>query len=108
MLLNNSGKMCCLGFLAIKEGLAKEDIENILNPSGISKSIIKRTKYLRQLVVKSNLKHRPTDLCYALMSANDNPGFLPVAGHSELDGLSKEAALKVLFKKIDVAVKFIP
>ena len=97
MLLNDKGKMCCLGFYAQQiGGLKPNQILGMRAPESLGKLSLRT---LRKLVYKDgNGEANNTDHCYTLMSVNDD---------HKIGDKRRERQLTDLFKKIKVAVKFV-
>jgi len=96
-LLNNQGKMCCLGFLAKSFGHSEEDILNVTIPSGIENANLNKWHGLLQ---KSSVESQNcvTNTCNHLMEINDN---------FRMTSSYRENRLKELFKKCNIDVEFI-
>lgn len=96
-LLNDQGKMCCLGFLARVCGLKPKDIKAIPGPEGLSDKAIKKIQGtpFSKLFTKAGIQ---SPICNSLINANDNDKFKPE---------TREKRIKERMKKIGVKVTFV-
>ncbi len=92
VLLNEKGKMCCLGFLAREAGFTPKQIRKVCQPDDLNKQIIGLTKPIGFDQLWG------TRTCFALMSANDS---------GILTDQAREKKIKSLGKKIGVTFKFV-
>lgn len=88
LLCSQSGKMCCLGFFALSQGAAPEDIQDKRTPENIQHD------WTKPLVTA---QHINTAICDSLMIVNDSTGY----------GESREQMLKEMFARIGVEVEFV-
>ena len=86
MLLTDEGTMCCLGFLALECGLARDEIENVSEPKELSGAAKQKWP-----------KH--TDLVSQLIIANDATRLSEVARENKIKRLMAQAGVEVIFKK---------
>jgi len=113
-LLNNSGKMCCLGFYALACGLDKKVIKNVPDPVGVvnltkdgtttdgSDKVIKRkSEVVWETKLVANDRYGSPDnsgITYDLMGVNDDPYLTDEQREKELTYLFKGLGIKVNFK----------
>lgn len=91
-LLNEDGKMCCLGFAALSCGFKSDDIRGFLMPRSV-KGDAKKNKKIWAILTQSKVDSSPD----ILASTND---------HCRTTDRQKESAIKKEFKKIGVEVVF--
>jgi len=103
-LLDDKGRMCCLGFFGRARGLRPKEIRNVGTPSGVceydDKAVV---KIFGPLVVLQEYKEsegyvEDSDLADHLMTANDD---------EDISDKSRETKIKKLFAKIGVKVTFV-
>lgn len=90
LLRESDNKMCCLGFLARKCGLAPKEIRGHMTPEDTYS-----TKFPTSIVDKSTANTRT---CGTLMTINDDP---------DLTDAERERKLTALFKRIKIGVRFV-
>lgn len=93
-LLNNKGKMCCLGFYSKACGIQNEDIKNISAPEDISNNVSKNWK-TRLLKFNNRVN---TAKCFKLMQINDS---------SSINDEERERRLTKQFKILGIKVNFV-
>ncbi len=94
-LLNYSGKMCCLGFLALACGAIPEEIEGELRPARAPN--IDWPKEFMFIKLKSN-ELVDSSLAAKAMNINDD---------EKLTWDEKEERLKVVFRRAGIKLRFI-
>ncbi len=96
-LLDEHGRMCCLGFYALACGVPKESIENVSTPDCIIKP------YRRLVTGMVCTSEGSSDLATDLMSANDED---TTDDGGDITPKQREKSIRDHFKKIGVAVRF--
>ena len=101
VLLNESGRMCCLGFAGLKAGLSKADIWGLGAPSEVSAEAagILQHSTMRGLCRADFNFSVNTRTCNALMKTNDKPN-VPLP--------TRESKLRELGKKVGIRFTFVP
>lgn len=94
LLSADSGKMCCLGFLARQCGYSAKDIRGFATPSSMGKT----SKLIPGLVKTEWGGVHNTPLCYRLIDINDN---------LKLSDSQREKRLTRWFKHLKVDVSFV-
>lgn len=94
-LLDNEGKMCCLGFYAQECGLRPQDIKNVAEP--ITVVVSKKKDWNSFLIATDGAVDNSPDT-WKLMEINDDP---------KLDDKVREKFIKDRFAEHDIKVKFI-
>ncbi len=92
-LLDDKGKMCCLGFLAREAGFSSDEILNKQQPQELSRCILNLSVILSEgmdALIETNI-------CVVLMSNNDDRGIGEAA---------REEGIKEWGQKIGVDFKF--
>lgn len=90
-----SGKMCCLGFLALQCGYSTKDINGIATPESIGK----KSKFIPGLVEYNHYNTLGnTNLCNKLMYINDA---------YRITESQREKRLTTWFKYLEVDVSFV-
>lgn len=97
MLLNENGKMCCLGFLAIKCNLKKKEIRWQPSPIDVFRDGAQFTSNTFAKLIDEG-KYFNSPISVQLMSANDD---------AYIKGSKRESLIKKLMGKIGVDVRFI-
>lgn len=93
----DTGKMCCLGFLARKVGLSTRQINDKREPEDLTQCITGLTKILNDFVSEVPFLEN-TNICVDLMSTNDD---------TTIDDKIREKQIKDLGKGIGVTFKFV-
>lgn len=99
LLRARDGKMCCLGFEAIRRGCTEDEIAGVTTPAYLSKDNphIKLFTDL-SLVDERGLPYDDNALCESLTATND-------AG--DLSDAARESRITELFAEIDIEVEFV-
>lgn len=95
-LLNEDGKMCCLGFYARACGLRKQDILDMSDPEQCTS--VKNKKWNTFLIDDDDGSDDNSQYCWELMEANDD---------KNLSDKKREKKLTSTFKKAGVKVEFV-
>src|SRR5277367_909081 len=99
-LLNQKGKMCCLGFYAEACGLDRKFIRHLKSPAAaVTASKEDFTLHKSGVIWKTELVNRNGDsaTCYQMMAVNDN---------EDIKDDVRETKLTALFKKLNIKIKF--
>lgn len=88
---NDSGHMCCLGFLCLRMGVLADQMTRHKTPFSVSMHGMGDIPRLME-------RGAPTEFCNAAMSTNDRPGREP----------EREAALRKLFADNGIRLRFVP
>lgn len=94
LLSPNTGKMCCLGFLARQCGYTAKDIKGILTPEDVANT----SKFIPRLIKVNEGVFNNTKLCNTFMDINDA---------SEITDYQREKRLIKWFKHLKVDASFV-